>query len=467
MLDLDADITGLRGADYNPRKISEADLASLARSIETLGLVKPLIVRGDLLVAGHQRTRALRSLGVTRAAVYRLDSATTVYDEVRFNQLHNGTGLDAGDEAARIDGGFPALGWHVIDPSRVRANFRGKLAGVRDEIAVLINRYGPWGGVVATRQGEVIHAAQYALSAFLTHSPLTVHVLDDDKIPYARAALGVDYGVFDYSGIERHTYIQTLAQMTRLRESSTLDKKSRLYDGFVIPAAEASPTTRFLDFGSGHADYAKAMRRRGFHFDDVELFRRIAGANAIDSRSVHAMIDKLCASLAVGPYDAVVCDAVLNSVDSAQAEGAVMTTLNALTKLGGRIFISGRPRERLVDNTRETKRNPQHHRRLVEFVDQDGFTALFRAGHWFFQRYHGKAEVQPLCERFGFRVDVHKHGNGAWQAVATKVRQLPADEVRAALRFEFNQPLGDGVSLGRAEDVIRAVELHPSRRPAA
>ncbi|EBI7018652.1 nuclease, partial [Salmonella enterica] len=72
MLHLNYDITNLRGAEYNPRFIGDDDLSRLAESVTELGLVKPLIVRGDLLVAGHQRTKALRRLGITHAAVYTL-----------------------------------------------------------------------------------------------------------------------------------------------------------------------------------------------------------------------------------------------------------------------------------------------------------------------------------------------------------------------------------------------------------
>lgn len=150
---LDCDITNLRGAEYNPRHIDPDDLKVLAESIRTVGLVKPLIARGDLLVAGHQRTKALRSLGIATAAVYRLPVDTTVYDEIRFNQLHNGTDLDGGDENAQITGGFERDGWHVVEPGRITGNMRSKLAVVRAEIAGMILKYGPWGGVVATRDG--------------------------------------------------------------------------------------------------------------------------------------------------------------------------------------------------------------------------------------------------------------------------------------------------------------------------
>jgi ParB family transcriptional regulator, chromosome partitioning protein len=301
-LDLNADITGLRGAEYNPRRINEDDLKALAGSITDLGLVKPLIVRGDLLVAGHQRTKALRHLGVNRAAVYFLSSETTLYDEIKFNQFHNGTDVDNGDENARITGGFDKPGWHQVDIKRLTANWRSGMSIVREDICQLIGRFGPWGGVVSTMDGEIIHAAQYALAARAKDVPLTVHVLPDDKIAQARKLLSRQYGVFSYDNLERKTYIQTLAQMNRLRagegSAAKRDQKSSLYETMVMPfAMSGRQGLRYIDFGSGHGDYASAMRRRGFDFHDVELFRRKGASAVLDGTAVNLMIDKLCSDL--------------------------------------------------------------------------------------------------------------------------------------------------------------------------
>ena len=134
MLHLNYDITHLRGAEYNPRFIGEDDLARLAESVRELGLVKPLIVRGDLLVAGHQRTKALRKLGITRAAVYVLPCETTVYDEVRFNQLHNGTDFDSGDERCRVSGLEDKHGFVQVSASQISGNMRAKMAYVLSNI---------------------------------------------------------------------------------------------------------------------------------------------------------------------------------------------------------------------------------------------------------------------------------------------------------------------------------------------
>jgi len=61
-------IDELVAADYNPRSISEEALAGLAKSIERFGCVEPIVVniRGGKkrIVGGHQRAKALQSLGV-------------------------------------------------------------------------------------------------------------------------------------------------------------------------------------------------------------------------------------------------------------------------------------------------------------------------------------------------------------------------------------------------------------------
>jgi ParB-like chromosome segregation protein Spo0J len=66
----DYDITKIIPAPYNPRVIFEESIAELRRSIATLGIVKPIIIRENNIVAGHQRVKALLAINVTRAPVY-------------------------------------------------------------------------------------------------------------------------------------------------------------------------------------------------------------------------------------------------------------------------------------------------------------------------------------------------------------------------------------------------------------
>ena len=59
-------IDKLRPADYNPRAITEKSLEDLYSSIAEIGMAKPVIVTPDgLIIAGHQRTKTLKKLGVS------------------------------------------------------------------------------------------------------------------------------------------------------------------------------------------------------------------------------------------------------------------------------------------------------------------------------------------------------------------------------------------------------------------
>lgn len=459
MLHMEYDITNLRGADYNPRYIGEDELNLLAESVQELGLVKPLIARGNLLVAGHQRTKALRKLGVHRAPVYVLPVDTTTYDEVRFNQLHNGTDMDSGDEAVTIEGGFNSLGYQVVEPDRITGNFRARMAAVRRQICQLIIKYGSWGGVVATESGKVIHCSQYALAAAMTSAPLTCYVIPDEQEDKYRLYLNKQYGEFSYDNLERHTYIQTFAQMMRLRKGkSGKENKSKLYESMVVPWLIKNKDAVGLDFGSGQGDYAMRLRSQGYQLDDVELFRRKGGSRVIDMRAVNRMIDQMINRLeSYGQYDYVVLDSVMNSVDSLEAEQAVMDMVNALCKVGGTVFFSGRKTERVVDQLRMTKQESQS--RNVEFLDKHGFTALYRNGKWFYQKYHDKAQVEKLCSRHLLDV-VHHERNASstsWQVTAKKKAKVPLKRALAAAEFEFNLPVGDSRTINRHHDVMKTV----------
>lgn len=443
-LNLDFDITHLRGATYNPRKIEEADSLALCESITTLGVVKPIIVRDKLIVAGHQRTKALRKLGIDRAPVYELPVNVTTYDEVRFNQLHNGTDMDSGDERATIEGGFTELGYHIVEPSRIRGNQKAKLAVVRKEIADLIVNYGPWGGCVATQSGEIIHCAQYALAAKLTNTKLTTYVVPDARAAEYKARLSRQYGVFSYDHLERRTYIQLLAQMNRLRPNDKgAGLKSTLYETLVLRWLAANPTAEVMDFGSGHGDYARMLRARGRKVSEVELFRRVDSAHALD------MVTNLAKRIADGRrFDAVVCDSVMNSVDTLEAEKSVMTMLNALVPVGGQVFFSGRTQESVDSNLNMTaSRNKV---RYVEFLDEHGFSALYRKGQWFYQKFHTRAQATALCELYGLEVvEFPKASTGtSWQIHARKVKELDQLAVMQAIDYEFNLPVSQTARLG-------------------
>jgi ParB/RepB/Spo0J family partition protein len=67
-------IIELRPAEYNPRAMSEAEMAKLMKSIMQFGFVDPAIVnqypgRENVIVGGHQRVEAAKKLGYEEVPV--------------------------------------------------------------------------------------------------------------------------------------------------------------------------------------------------------------------------------------------------------------------------------------------------------------------------------------------------------------------------------------------------------------
>ncbi|MFV8075174.1 nuclease, partial [Enterobacter cloacae complex sp.6730661] len=76
--------------------------------------------------------------------------------------------------------------------------------------------------------------------------------------------------------------------------------------------------------------------------------------------------------------------------------------LKGLCKAGGSIFFSGRSRGELETVLKQTQAASSKSR--LYFIDHNGFTALYRKGHWFYQKFHSDDEVKQLCRVHGFRI---------------------------------------------------------------
>lgn len=78
-------LSDLDPAPYNPRKISKRAFRGLGSSIDTLGMLEPIIwnERSGQIVGGHQRYRALLDMGETETDVVVVD--LDGHDEVALN----------------------------------------------------------------------------------------------------------------------------------------------------------------------------------------------------------------------------------------------------------------------------------------------------------------------------------------------------------------------------------------------
>lgn len=446
----------LTPAEYNPRRLSEESRAALQRSIARLGLVKPIIAdENGLIIAGHQRSRAAMDVGRKTGPVF-VVPAMGGYDEVRFNQLHNGTDIDALAPPCAVD--TSRVKWEGpfgMAPAEALAAGEIQQGGViLGETQALLLKFGDWGCAVMDDTGQVISGQFYAMGRSRMGQPFRVSRVKAKDAEFARKAFGMTYGVFSYEHIERNTWNQSWAQLPRSAdESDKKSNKSTLYERHVIP--DLKPGESVLDFGSGRGGYARHLRAQGFDVVDYEPYRKYK--TRLDVRSIRLMGLELARRLrTTGRFDKVVCDSVLNSVDSLEAEAHVVKTLSALCKPGGTIYVSGRRLDRVKAMLSYKTSTKKKHatRRGVEFLDEHGFSGALRNGKWFFQKMHSKEGALELARQHMGEVIDYKHGQStSWQMEVCN-GNIPFEQAIESLRYEMHLPLPDGVSLGNMPERV-------------
>lgn len=449
MFVIDFELSRLRPAPYNPRRIDEDSTESLRGSLRTLGIIKPIIATADgTIVAGHQRSNAARDIGLTTVPAYILRTVS-IADEIRFNQLHNATDTDECGAVSLAPS--TSLGWHEAPHTSIAGNPRSRGTVVRAEICKLILAYGAWGGAVASTDGRVVHGAEYALSCMILRIPCRVFYLSDDMAAFATLAFGREYGTFSYENIPKNTYVQTHAQLKRLRGKLKANK-SAMYENLVLPNVDK--TMRILDFGAGQLDYAKKLRADGYQLTAWEPYPR-TGYHANEDLASE-LFDALELELtSKGRFDVVVLDYVLNSVNSMQAHGDVLASVNALAKPGALIFFSGRRKAFVRLLLGYKKHAGSKNGRRVEFLDENGFSSLYRVGEWFFQKFHEDDEAEKIAhEHFGSEPLRHRTTSAEWQIMCRKTEDNT--EAEDSIVREFSLPLPHGRTLPFADRAVKA-----------
>lgn len=444
-------------AAYNPREIDDDARMALCDSIRTVGMVRPIVVsEAGVLLAGHQRCTALRTLGRETAPAF-VVPLVGESEEVRFNQLHNGADLDIGGSPMRV----PAsdVGWREVSFKDITGEYTARAAARLNETCRLLAAHGPFSSAVATTDGEILVGDLYAHACRTLRVPLMVCIVPSSVREAVLQAFGRRYGVFSYAHLPRTSWVQSLAQPHRADES-------RIYELQVIP--RLYPGIRILDIGAGEMASVRALRARGVHILGYEPFYRQKGKLVpnVVQKHIDAIIDDV---RQYGLFDLTIADTVVNSCDSLQAERDVINTVYAFCKPSGDIIISSRSRE-YFDAFDNASRKSDADSRKIQFIDERGFSAMYSHGVWRYQRFHAVSEMWNIARTFdpdgeAFTVNgaVLKSGHD-YGAVATgrRINTFPTDEVMESVRREFDLPLPGGRTLGRGNDMVALLRrLHP------
>lgn len=452
-------LSDIKPAAYNPRKISEAAFEELQQSLKQLGFVLPIIVNSDnnTIVAGHQRTKAAFAVGITEAPAYTVKDVD-IHSEVQFNQLHNGVELEP-DTFGKYNGEATVGEFHDELPNEDFEITDSKAAIVKDMCRLIVKHGDALCCIIC--DGEVVFGNNYVRSAQMLKIPVHAYILDPAKRKLFDYYFCQDYGVFNYEHIERQDFVQGKAQPPRHR---TIDW-SVLYRT-VVPHLEKEDRkkVKIFDFGCGKAMFINKLRKElGYRYAiGLEFFNH--NRIGISIEKGHEMIDSLVSYVKEngihdgGVFDYVVCDAVVNSVNTQFAEDAVLTCLNLFCKMGGKVFCSGRSRE-VAEKGIDAERNTQNDFNAVQFFDENGLRGFLYEGQWFFQKYLYESQVTAMFERFGFEPFMRYNKSGYWGWGATKVRELSREEYIAAIDYEFNLKLPNNKSYNRHEEIKELLGL--------
>ncbi|MFP4528531.1 MAG: ParB N-terminal domain-containing protein [Candidatus Kapaibacterium sp.] len=445
------DIAKCRPASYNPRLLTDDKKELLAQSLSECGVLKPIIVNGNgTIIAGHQRTNAMKLLGITHAPAFIIDGINRT-DEVRFNQFHNGADIEISGHPDKIMIDCEREGWNFVSHKSINIIAKGSHNGVlKKELARLLMRYGDFTSCIIDHNGRCIVSSEYAAVCKMLRRDLWIYKCGPELSARVKYYFAQDYGVFSYSHIEKHTYIQSLAQMHRLEGRSK--RKSRLYENLVLP--NVNKRQRILDFGAGMFAYVNHLSRMGYNIRSLEFYYRKNHDLAIDVKFVNRCIDDLISNIRRnGLFDVVICDSVLNSVDSPESERAVVDTCRALCKPGGLIFLSGR----LLDgvNRRRNASISSDKTNYLYFLDLNGFTGNLRYGHWYFQKFHTKSEIKSITRRVG-RLIGSDYTTHVFRLMLENSNPLSRADAHKAIDHEFSLPLPGG-SYQRASEVREAI----------
>lgn len=438
--------TDIKPADYNPRRISDSAFAELKGSLKTLGFILPIIVNREnmTIVAGHQRTKAAMAIGLTEAPCYYV-LGIDIESEVRFNQVHNGIELEPDIHSECLNVMAPGFYDDIAAEDFIIKDSKATI--VKDMCQLMVNYGNALCAIVIG--SECVFGNNYIKAAKITGMPIHCCFVEESKRAMFEYYFKQDYGVFSYDHIERGDFVQGLAQPPRLKVLPW----SCLYE-IVVPHLqnEDRKSVKVFDFGCGKAQYITKLHKQLGYRNAIGLEFFNHNTVGISVEHGQEMVDDFIAFVkANGKFDYVICDAVINSVNTQEAEDAVLMCLNLFCKMGGKIFISGRNLEYMKQQT-EANRNTTP-MMSINFFDENGLTAIMKQGQWFFQKFLTDEDVDKIIKRMGFDVFVRKKSSGYFFIGAYKTKDFSKEEYAKAVDYEFNLKLPNNRRYNRHGDV--------------
>lgn len=492
-------IADVRPSTYNPRQADEARLALVELSLRKLGFVLPLYAtaEGELL-SGHQRHHVADerlkwdAVPVVRIPLRELAERKAV--NLLFNTSTNDAGraLDrqaivAMDERIRelsdllpdqedryrcmTPEAVPLAELIAANPSPTR---------YQQQMGAALLRLGVTMPVVATTSRKIVNGlGRLAGAAQHRHDTIDVVTIGEAEAELATLLLNklsMDFDMRRYSDELRHNafrraraYRKSLGLgfvLPLFRQQNKLRAAHEFRDG---DPAEVAAWKRLhglsvVDFGSGRGEDTERLRAMGVHVATFEPFFAPEGKD-VSSALSRERAETFLADVASGrPYTSVFCSTVFNSIPFPEDRRHVAAILAALTGRG-RCYLStkGLWHSSWTDTARSHPSN-EHEGMIGLKLDHESgsmLTEYSASSHTQakpkLQKYHGAQELYELMRSAFHRVEVRPVKN--LLCATCEDPSVTADQLEAALRFEFDLLYADGSRMGLAERAIDAFRI--------
>jgi DNA modification methylase len=262
------DLAGM-GAPYNPRQITEHDLAALRRSMKFFGVVEPVVVnrRTGRIVGGHQRVKAAEAEGIETLPVVTVD-----LDEPSEKQLNLALNRISGDwdeEAlARVLAELQAAGADLamtgFKPGEIEkylASLRGPFGPEDDEAPDLPKQ-------ATTKPGDLWELGEHRVLCGDSTDPATLDRLLEQHRP-ALLITDPPYGV-EYVGKTRDAL---RIQNDDLGPEKTEQMVARVL-GNAFPKLAAGAAIYLACPAGPNSGFQRAMLQAGFEWHQTLIWRK-------------------------------------------------------------------------------------------------------------------------------------------------------------------------------------------------
>jgi ParB family transcriptional regulator, chromosome partitioning protein len=467
----DQELSTITPAKYNPRFLSDEAFERLRASIARFGMIKPIILNLDgTILAGHQRTKALKSLGAEVVPAMQLAHHAGTDDEVQFNLQHNSV------EESDCEVTVPAhdeVGYRWIRHQDIKVESLGRSAARVGVTVGMIAKHGPWGSSVVNADGKVIVNSDYAAACKKARVPLLVHYNAADA-PDVQDVLRGDFGIYDPSQAALTPFVQTMLQRFRLRyprgqkthwrDKSDGSFRSSTWEKYCLPWL--TPQHKVLDFGAGRADYSRHLIADGYDVmyyepffiavDEVTRQKLGDGNRMFDVAAIAKMILALEQRVRTGElYDVIILDSVINATSTEEFQRCIFATIASLLKPDGTLIMGTLGYKSVTGYDGTSRRTSSS---TLGYVGKDLRGVSYEQGVMYAVKYHTKETLaEALAPHFG----QVKIADGAQvHAVCSAPKVTNYEDLIHVLKTEFDMEYPGGYHHGVEGGLIEAILEH-------